>query len=51
MIRNIIDSTLNEDVSYQSKPLDLRNQRTYAIKVGERCTVMVLCLSDTGWCE
>lgn len=29
----MIDNTLNEDVTYQSKPLDLRNQRTYAIKV------------------
>ncbi|KAL1963513.1 hypothetical protein VTN77DRAFT_8094 [Rasamsonia byssochlamydoides] len=33
-IRDMIDEMLNEDVTYQSKPLDLRNQRTYAIKVG-----------------
>ena len=30
----MIDGTINEDITYQSQPLDLRNQRTYAIKVG-----------------
>ena len=29
----MIDETINEDITYQSQPLDLRNQRTYAIKV------------------
>ncbi|KAH8703415.1 putative DNA mismatch repair protein Msh4 [Talaromyces proteolyticus] len=33
-IKETIDRTLNEDVTFQSKPLDLRNQRTYAIKAG-----------------
>ena len=28
-----IDETINEDITYQSQPLDLRNQRTYAVKV------------------
>ena len=30
----MIDETINEDITYQTQPLDLRNQRTYAIKVG-----------------
>ena len=30
--QKIIDETINEDITYQSQPLDLRNQRTYAIK-------------------
>ncbi|QKX54560.1 uncharacterized protein TRUGW13939_01647 [Talaromyces rugulosus] len=33
-IKEAIDGTINEDVTYQSRPLDLRNQRTYAIKTG-----------------
>ncbi|GAM43291.1 hypothetical protein TCE0_047f17986 [Talaromyces pinophilus] len=33
-IKNAIDETLNDDVVYQRKPLDLRNQRTYAVKTG-----------------
>ncbi|KAK2774629.1 MutS protein msh4 [Onygenales sp. PD_12] len=33
-IVDLIDSTINADVTYQSRPLDLRNQRTYAIKAG-----------------
>ena len=32
-IQKLIDDAINEDVTYQSKPLDLRNQRTYAVKV------------------
>ena len=35
-INPIIDSikqVINEDVTYQKTPLDLRNQRTYAVKV------------------
>ncbi|KMU91108.1 DNA mismatch repair protein mutS [Coccidioides immitis H538.4] len=34
VIESLLDSTLNADVSYQSRPLDLRNQRTYAVKAG-----------------
>ena len=30
----LIDDALNEDVTYQKKPLELRNQRTYAVKAG-----------------
>ncbi|KAI1911266.1 MutS protein msh4 [Ophidiomyces ophidiicola] len=33
-IVSLLDSTLNTDVTYQSRPLDLRNQRTYAVKAG-----------------
>ncbi|OJD16553.1 hypothetical protein AJ78_03290 [Emergomyces pasteurianus Ep9510] len=33
-IEDMINSTLNSDVTYQSRPLDLRNQRTYAVKAG-----------------
>ncbi|KUL87658.1 hypothetical protein ZTR_05885 [Talaromyces verruculosus] len=33
-IKNAIDETLNDDVVYQRKPLNLRNQRTYAVKTG-----------------
>ncbi|OXV11554.1 hypothetical protein Egran_00685 [Elaphomyces granulatus] len=33
-IQGLIDATLNEDVTYQSRPLDLRNQRIYAVKAG-----------------
>lgn len=28
-----IQEVINEDVSYQKTPLDLRNQRSYAVKV------------------
>ncbi|KAJ5484396.1 hypothetical protein N7453_012350 [Penicillium expansum] len=31
-IEELIDTTLNEHVAYQSKPLDLRNQRIYCVK-------------------
>jgi len=30
----LIGEVINEDVTYQKTPLDLRNQRTYAVKVG-----------------
>lgn len=30
----LITSVINEDVTYQKTPLDLRNQRTYAVKSG-----------------
>ena len=32
--QQLIDQTINEDVTYQSQPLDLRNQRTYAVRSG-----------------
>jgi DNA mismatch repair protein MSH4 len=31
----LITAVINEDVTYQKTPLDLRNQRTYAVKVGD----------------
>ena len=31
--RALISTVINDDVSYQKTPLDLRNQRTYAVKV------------------
>jgi DNA mismatch repair protein MSH4 len=31
----LIKEVINEDVTYQKTPLDLRNQRTYAVKVRE----------------
>ncbi|KAL9597492.1 MAG: hypothetical protein Q9219_005125 [cf. Caloplaca sp. 3 TL-2023] len=33
-VEALIDATINEDITYQSQPLDLRNQRTYAVKSG-----------------
>lgn len=30
---DIISQVINNDVTYQRSPLDLRNQRTYAVKV------------------
>ncbi|KAL5336285.1 muts domain V-domain-containing protein [Aspergillus crustosus] len=33
-VEQLIDSTLNEHVAYQTKPLDLRNQRIYCVKAG-----------------
>ena len=35
-VQELIDKTINEDITYQSRPLDLRNQRTYALKVSCR---------------
>lgn len=32
-VQAMIDETINEDITYQSQPLDLRNQRTYAVRV------------------
>jgi DNA mismatch repair protein MSH4 len=32
---DLIKKFINEDVTYQKTPLDLRNQRTYAVKVVE----------------
>jgi len=31
---HLIKEVINDDVTYQKTPLDLRNQRTYAVKVG-----------------
>ncbi|KAL2852528.1 muts domain V-domain-containing protein [Aspergillus pseudoustus] len=33
-VTQLIEATLNDDVSYQTKPLDLRNQRIYCVKAG-----------------
>jgi DNA mismatch repair protein MSH4 len=33
VVHDLINSTLNEDVTYSAQPLEMRNQRTYAIKV------------------
>lgn len=35
---DLIASVINNDVAYQRTPLDLRNQRTYAVKV---CIMMI----------
>lgn len=32
-VQALIDDTICPDISYQKQPLDLRNQRTYAVKV------------------
>lgn len=32
-VQALIDDTINPDIAYQKKPLDLRNQRTHAVKV------------------
>ena len=32
-VSELIRESLNEDVTFASKPLDMRNQRTYAVKV------------------
>lgn len=32
-LQALIDDTINPDISYQKQPLDLRNQRTFAVKV------------------
>ncbi|KAF1987831.1 hypothetical protein K402DRAFT_403490 [Aulographum hederae CBS 113979] len=33
-VQDIIDQMINEDTTYATQPLDLRNQRTYAVKSG-----------------
>ena len=33
-IQNLVNATLNEDVQYSTQPIELRNQRVYAIKAG-----------------
>ena len=42
-VQGLIDETINEDITYQSQPLDLRNQRTYAVRVSHcamECKIM-----------
>ncbi|KAJ6093527.1 hypothetical protein N7486_008816 [Penicillium sp. IBT 16267x] len=34
VVEELIEDVLNENVTYQSKPLDLRNQRIYCVKAG-----------------
>ncbi|KAJ5644141.1 uncharacterized protein N7484_006648 [Penicillium longicatenatum] len=34
VVEQLIEDVLNENVTYQSKPLDLRNQRIYCVKAG-----------------
>ena len=33
-VKQLIDEVINQDTTHASKPLDLRNQRTYAVKSG-----------------
>ncbi|KAL2808011.1 muts domain V-domain-containing protein [Aspergillus granulosus] len=33
-VTQLIEATLNDDITYQTKPLDLRNQRIYSVKAG-----------------
>lgn len=40
-IMSSIANVINDDVTHESKPLNLRNQRTYAVKVALTC--------ETGW--
>ena len=50
-VQNLIDEAINEDITYQSQPLDLRNQRTYAVKAGRCnpiCTIILTLL--LVWC-
>ncbi|KAL2372928.1 hypothetical protein RJ035_004525 [Blastomyces gilchristii] len=44
-IVDMINATLNEDVTYQSRPLDLRNQRTYAVKTYKEANDDVVALA------
>lgn len=48
-VSNILDAAINEDVSFQKKPLDLRNQRTYAVRVGLVESQLDRCLWWVGW--
>ena len=34
-IANLIDQAINDDVTYQKRPVNLRNQRTYAVRGGQ----------------
>ncbi|KEQ84166.1 hypothetical protein M438DRAFT_365963 [Aureobasidium pullulans EXF-150] len=33
-VKDLIDEFINEDITYATKPVELRNQRTYAVKSG-----------------
>ncbi|KAL9626094.1 MAG: hypothetical protein Q9164_007949 [Protoblastenia rupestris] len=33
-VEELIDRVINEDITYQQKPLELRYQRTFAVKSG-----------------
>nr|OQO26091.1 hypothetical protein B0A51_05821 [Rachicladosporium sp. CCFEE 5018] len=33
-VQNLVNEVINEDTTYASQPLDLRNQRTYAVRSG-----------------
>ena len=46
-VQALIDETINEDITYQSQPLDLRNQRTYAVRVS-RCSIV--CINNALTC-
>jgi DNA mismatch repair protein MSH4 len=50
----MINEVINEDVKYEKAPLDLRNQRTYAIKVCYLICLLVnlqLPTHNLGWCK
>ncbi|KAH0555730.1 hypothetical protein GP486_006324 [Trichoglossum hirsutum] len=34
VVQELIDQVINPDITYQKSPLDLRNQRCYAVKSG-----------------
>jgi DNA mismatch repair protein MSH4 len=48
-----IREVINEDVTYQKTPLDMRNQRTYAVKVSYNIRLILWPLVDKYlvWCE
>ena len=35
VVHDLIGDTINPDVSYSTQPLEMRNQRTYAVKAGQ----------------
>lgn len=45
---NFIKEVINEDVTYQKTPLDLRNQRTYAVKVVQTRFARLLMLTNSS---
>ncbi|KAL8673768.1 MAG: hypothetical protein Q9168_001829 [Polycauliona sp. 1 TL-2023] len=47
-VQNLIDEAINEDITYQSQPLDLRNQRTYAIKAGREDLLCMLTYKEAN---
>src|SRR5271170_4261962 len=48
-VAQLIQNTLNEDVTYSTQPIELRNQRVYAIKVGILPCPTLLPLIMVGW--